>query len=58
MQDMQLYREKLAIKKVQKNKKNIVSELYSWAGTFDCRSMTKASHAQRLMTLFLAWQRG
>ena len=55
---MQLYREKLAIKKVQKNKKNIVSELYSWAGTFDCRSMTKASHAQRLMTLFLAWQRG
>ena len=29
MQDMQLYREKLAIKKVQKNKKNIVSELYS-----------------------------
>ena len=36
MQDMRLYREKLAIKKVQKYKKKIASELYSWASTFDC----------------------
>ncbi len=35
MQDIQLYREKLSIKKVQKNKKNIASALYAWAGTFD-----------------------
>ena len=36
MQDMRLYREMFAIKKVQKYKKNIASELYAWADTLDC----------------------